>query len=120
MVMLGVGAWGGDFSFMHSCARIAEICAVHNAVRPMTRTGGDERTARRADAGAFHVRTGFESFGVDGGSFDFLVRKFLRRGTVGRRGGKDEQRRQMTLLKFQKGRARATGRRHTLAVLLSG
>jgi hypothetical protein len=45
--MPGVGGWGGDFSFVHSCARIAEICVVLNAVRPMTQTGGDEKNAGR-------------------------------------------------------------------------
>jgi hypothetical protein len=71
-------------------------------------------------ADAFHAESGFEYFGVDGGSSDSMVWRFLRRGWAGRRGGKHEQRRQMALLKISRGRARATGRRHSLAVLLSG
>src|SRR5271166_505993 len=36
--MRGIGT-GGDFSFVQGCARIAEICVVHKAARPMTREG---------------------------------------------------------------------------------
>ena len=43
--------------------------------------GAQSRQTHDPDAGVFHVGTGFG---------DFLVCKFLRRATVGRRGGKDE------------------------------
>src|ERR1700722_11306790 len=62
-----------------------------------------------------YVGIGVGSFGVAGGSCDFRVGKFPRRGPAGRRGGKDDVR-QVALLKFKRSRA-ATGRRHTLAVL---
>ena len=59
--------------------------------------------------GAFHAGTGFGSFGVDGGSCDFLVCKFLRRGRAGKRGGNNEQRRQTATPQISK-RSRAGDR----------
>ena len=87
-----------------------KTCAVHKA---------DLRSARGWMRACSTARTGFRPFGVrcwvlqfgGGGSWDFLVCGFPRRGTVSRRGGGDEQRcRQMALLRYQKGRTRTRDR----------
>jgi hypothetical protein len=99
--LCGASATGGDFVCAGLCTQRGNLRGVHKAAGP---TSGPV--------------TGLAGLTAD--PVIFLVCKVPRRGTAGSRGGKDEQRRQLALLRFQKGRARATGRRHTLAVLLSG